>query len=227
MYIKLVISGDLGSGVFECALTEIDIYDTTNTKLTLSSTNVIQSTYTINNTATYINNLFNGIFTKKTTPYYDNYYNSGNSVTMIINLNGIAAINKIVLESYCYAEGAKYVDIYYSLDNITYIYSGKVTFTTTLQVINYIQTMPVSIIKYLIKQSNSYYSIKPAYYDINTHIFIPLTLSSGLVPNKADIELFGFDDASSLTTLTTIGTETFRPVDKLLSNFQIKKYKSK
>jgi len=81
------------------------------------------------------------------------------------------------------------------------------------------------IIKYLIYQYNNYYSIKSAYYSNNN--YFPLTLSGGSLPNKADIELYGFNSISDLITSTTIGTETFKPIDKINNNFQIKMYKSK
>ena len=80
---------------------------------------------------------------------------------------------------------------------------------------------------FLIKQSNSYYSIKSTYYDATNKVYIPLVLSGGTVPNKADIELYGFTNVTDLITSVTIGTETFKPIDKLYSNFQIKRYKTK
>lgn len=89
------------------------------------------------------------------------------------------------------------------------------------------QTIKISNNLYLIKQYSTYYSIKPAYYDASNKIYIPLALSGGLVPNKADIDLYGFDNLANITSSVTVGTETFKPIDKLLSSFQLKEYKAK
>lgn len=70
--------------------------------------------------------------------------------------------------------------------------------------------------KFLIKQNNQYYSIKPEFYDNTTsHGFTPLSLTSGnAYPNADDYNNNGFDDVSALCTSTTVGSDTFRPVDK-------------
>jgi hypothetical protein len=79
---------------------------------------------------------------------------------------------------------------------------------------------------FLIKQNTSYYTIKPTNYDaITTHNFTQLTLTGGSIPNKADIETFGFDDLTVLGNSMTLGSDTFKPIDKLGSNFDIKMYK--
>jgi len=83
----------------------------------------------------------------------------------------------------------------------------------------------IIIIKYLIKQYSAYYSIKSTYYDGSN--YKPLTLTGGSVPNKADIELYGFDSINDLNTSITIGSETFKPINKLLNIFSIKEYISK
>ena len=80
------------------------------------------------------------------------------------------------------------------------------------------------IIKYLIKQYNSYYSINPEYYDTSNKTYIPLTLEGGLVPNIQDIVTFGFRDIKGLTVQQDIDGETFIPIDKFLNNFKIVAY---
>lgn len=76
--------------------------------------------------------------------------------------------------------------------------------------------------KYLIKQNNQYYSIKPEFYQDGQ--FTPLVLSGGDKPNDDDYNNQGFDDVNILCTDMTIGEETFKPIDKVDNQFQIKKY---
>ena len=76
--------------------------------------------------------------------------------------------------------------------------------------------------KYLIKQNSQYYSIKPEFYQDGQ--FTPLVLSGGDKPNDDDYNNQGFDDVNILCTDMTIGEETFKPIDKVDNQFQIKKY---
>jgi ribosomal protein L27 len=85
----------------------------------------------------------------------------------------------------------------------------------------------VMIIKYLIKQYNNYYSINPEYYNTIGKTYIPLTLEGGLVPTIQDIYTFGFRGIRSLTVQQDIDGETFKPIDKLFDEFEIKMYKLK
>ena len=77
--------------------------------------------------------------------------------------------------------------------------------------VSWIITIPPA--KYLIKQNNQYYSIKSEFYTNGN--YSPLTLTSGnTYPNNNDYNNNGFDDVSTLCTSTTVGSDTFRPVDK-------------
>lgn len=76
----------------------------------------------------------------------------------------------------------------------------------------------------LIKQFAEYYSIKSEYYDANNKMYTPLSLLGGSVPNTQDIENYGFN-VENLTKQTTIGTETFKPIDKLANSFEVVLYK--
>ena len=79
---------------------------------------------------------------------------------------------------------------------------------------------------FLIKQNTQYYSIKIDYYDgMSTHNYQPLTLVGGSVPTNEDIEMFGIADLNLLLQSTTKNSDTFVPLDKLNSNFEIKMYK--
>ena len=80
-------------------------------------------------------------------------------------------------------------------------------------------------VKFLIKQYGSYYTINPNYYDLEGDNFIPLELSNGTNPNMNDIINFGFDNITDLINDMTINGNTFKPINKLFSKFEIKKYK--
>lgn len=72
----------------------------------------------------------------------------------------------------------------------------------------------VTINKYLIKQGISYYSIKPEFYDdVTTHNFTPLTLTGQ--PSDSNYIDSGFDDIAILTQNMTVGSDTFKPIDKI------------
>lgn len=76
-----------------------------------------------------------------------------------------------------------------------------------------IEMMEIEINKFLIKQNNQYFSIKPEFYSNGN--YSPLTLAgSNSMPNADDYNNNGFDDVGALCTSATIGTDTFRPVDK-------------
>jgi hypothetical protein len=80
--------------------------------------------------------------------------------------------------------------------------------------------------KYLIKQNSNYYSINLSNYDnITLHNFTPISLTGGVTPNSNDINTYGFNDLSILTTSMISGSDTFIPLDKLNSQFDIKMYK--
>ena len=79
--------------------------------------------------------------------------------------------------------------------------------------------------KFFIKKDSKYYSIKPEYYDVASHSYLPLVLSGVSSPNKADIDLFGFDLINDLLTQITVGGDTFKPKDKLPNNMDIRYYK--
>lgn len=73
--------------------------------------------------------------------------------------------------------------------------------------------------KFLIKQNNQYYTIKPEHYQNGQ--FQPLTLEGGEQPNENDYENFGFDDLNDLLIPIQVGEETFKPYDKLNDEFEI------
>jgi hypothetical protein len=79
---------------------------------------------------------------------------------------------------------------------------------------------------FLIKKDNNYYSIKSDYYDVNSHSYLPLVLSGSTLPNSADIDNFGFDNINLLLTSMTKGSDTFKPIDKIPNNFEIRMYKT-
>ncbi|MBU3171339.1 hypothetical protein [Clostridium estertheticum] len=79
--------------------------------------------------------------------------------------------------------------------------------------------------KNLMKQASQYYTIKSDYYNDVTHNFKPLTLTGGIVPNEADYKTYGFDDLNLLTQNMTVGTETFRPIDKFDKSKPLEIYK--
>jgi hypothetical protein len=81
-------------------------------------------------------------------------------------------------------------------------------------------------IKYLIKQNNNYYTITSISYDsITNHNFIPLTLNGGVIPNKSDIETFGFNNLNLLTNNMTVNADNFKPIDKFDNTAELKMYK--
>ncbi|OOO66787.1 hypothetical protein BS638_06580 [Clostridium tepidum] len=73
--------------------------------------------------------------------------------------------------------------------------------------------------KFLIKQNNQYYTIKPEYYSNGQ--FQPLTLEGGEQPNEADYENFGFNNVNDLLMPIQVGEEASRPYDKLENEFEI------
>ncbi|EES49643.1 hypothetical protein NE172_02165 [Clostridium botulinum] len=77
--------------------------------------------------------------------------------------------------------------------------------------------------KYLIKQNNQYYTIKPENYSNGK--FTPLSLTGGDKPNASDYETYGFDDVNLLTQNMTVGTETFMPLDKFDKSKPLEIYK--
>ena len=81
--------------------------------------------------------------------------------------------------------------------------------------------------KYLIKQFNNYYTVKPEYYDSTSKTLIPLTLAGGQIPTKEDILLYAFDDINQLNDELNINGEIFKPINKLSGKFDIKIYKIK
>jgi hypothetical protein len=88
------------------------------------------------------------------------------------------------------------------------------------EVIEYINEL------YLIKQTSNYYTIKTLNYDsTTTHSFIPLTLTGGSIPNKNDIETFGFDDLNVLTNSMMVNGDTFIPINKFDNTAELKLYK--
>lgn len=198
MYIKLIMSGNLGDALYYyCSFCSIDIYDENGSKIPLSSADVILSDYTSRNTSSDKDTWFNGIYgTPKASPYIDSG-NLNQTATVIINLGSeIYSLSKIVLESYSNIGGAKYIDIYYSKDNIDYIYSGKITFSNTLQKIEYLNKISTIDFKYLINQNSKYYSIKSNFYELGAPID-NTTLEKWY-------DKYGADDLSSITaSLTT------------------------
>ena len=80
-------------------------------------------------------------------------------------------------------------------------------------------------ITHLINQYNNYYTLDPNYYDINN--FTPLTFSNGSTPSKQDLINFGFDDPNELINDWNINGETFKPIDKLSNNFEMRTFEIK
>ncbi|MGU9539663.1 hypothetical protein ACQX0N_11930 [Clostridium tepidum] len=82
-----------------------------------------------------------------------------------------------------------------------------------------IQWIEMKLYKFLLKQNNQYYSIKPGCYSDGK--FQPLILKGGEQPNENDYENFGFDDVNDLLKPIQVGEEAFRPYDKLENEFEI------
>ncbi|MFC0903932.1 hypothetical protein ACFHWD_04400 [Clostridium sp. MT-14] len=74
--------------------------------------------------------------------------------------------------------------------------------------------------KYLIKQNDQYYNINSENYQNGA--FIPLTLTGGNTPNEDDYNNLGFDNINDLCVPITVGDETFKPIDKLNTQFEIR-----
>ena len=128
---------------------------------------------------------------------YTTVYTSSGDVTNIWNSTDTQN-NEIKISS----TNAKYIKLY--MPSVSYyIYINEFEIYTNTS-------------KFLIKQGTSFYSIKPEFYDDTTsHNFTPLSLTSGnAYPNANDYTNNGFDDVSTLCTSTTVGSDTFRPVDK-------------
>lgn len=62
----------------------------------------------------------------------------------------------------------------------------------------------------LLKANDKYYSIKENYYDTATQQYKELTITD----LATDIETYGFNNIEDLMTEVTIGSETFKPIDK-------------
>jgi hypothetical protein len=74
----------------------------------------------------------------------------------------------------------------------------------------------------LLKSNDKYYSIKESNYDTSTQQYTELTITD----LATDIETYGFNNIEDLITEITIGSETFKPIDKFVS-FQIISIKEK
>ncbi|MBU3205114.1 SPRY domain-containing protein [Clostridium algidicarnis] len=84
----------------------------------------------------------------------------------------------------------------------------------------------MSLNKFMIKQNNQYYSIKSELYSDSK--FQPITeLQVKPALSKADYDNFGIEDLNLLTQNMTVGTETFRPIDKFTGEIEIYKYTEK
>ncbi|WP_160110526.1 discoidin domain-containing protein [Clostridium cochlearium] len=73
--------------------------------------------------------------------------------------------------------------------------------------------------KFLIKQTDGYYSIKSEYYSDGK--FQSLYLEGGEQPNENDYEKFGFMKINDILKPIQVGEETFKPYDKLENEFEI------
>lgn len=80
-------------------------------------------------------------------------------------------------------------------------------------------------VRYLIYKGGKYYGISQENYNSETQTYNPLTLA-GSTPTKDDYLNFGFSEPSALTTAITIGSETFKPIDKF-TTFTLKVYREK
>ncbi|MBU3155195.1 hypothetical protein [Clostridium estertheticum] len=78
----------------------------------------------------------------------------------------------------------------------------------------------IKYIKYLLKQNYQFYTIKSDQYKNGK--FEPLAI---IIPTSQDYETYGFDDLNLPTQTMTIGTETFRPIDKFDKSKPLEIYK--
>lgn len=70
--------------------------------------------------------------------------------------------------------------------------------------------------RYLLKENDNYYSIKPEYYINNNY----QVLNINNFPTKEDFETYGFTNLNSLIEDVTINEEVIKPIDKF-NNFKI------
>ncbi|MFC0903900.1 cell adhesion protein [Clostridium sp. MT-14] len=113
-------------------------------------------------------------------------------------------------------------DLLYKEHSIHIYNSSGILYLDAIDIDENGELKPYNLFKYLIKQQDKYYSIKPEFYQDGQ--FTPLTLSDGDKPNDDDYNNQGFDDINTLCTDMTVGIDTFKPIDKLQDQFQIKKY---
>lgn len=74
----------------------------------------------------------------------------------------------------------------------------------------------------LLKANDKYYSIKESNYDTSAQQYTEVTISD----LATDIETYGFNNVEELITEVTMGSETFKPIDKF-DSFQIISIKEK
>ena len=80
--------------------------------------------------------------------------------------------------------------------------------------------------RFLIKQYNNYYIIKSSSYEPIGATYIPIPIQ-GNNPTAQEVNEYAFEYLSDLFTEITIDDETFKPIDKLFDEFEIKMYKLK
>ena len=196
MYIKFIITGALDPNFYGGKyynLNGFKFYDINNNVISglNSIDNLISQTYNIRNAQSNTDAWFSPIIGERLVPY-----NGSSNITKAIIIVRIEGndINKIDLYPYCNNGGGKYVDIYYSGDNVNYKYLEQITFLNVSTIIS--TTKNIVLGKYLVKQNNQYYSIKPDFYSNGN--FIPLTLAGVDTPNDDDFNNNGIDDINNL-----------------------------
>lgn len=149
------------------------------------------------------------LLAESTTSYSDNMTIGidGTVYNFVDNYNGGGIADYLVFEKTGLSNQEHYIEVTNNVNK--WIYFNHID----IDDIGNLKTYRIIFNKFLIKQNNQYYSIKPEFYTNGN--YSPLTLTSGnTYPNNNDYNNNGFDDVSALCTSTTVGNDTFRPIDK-------------
>lgn len=155
MYIKFVMSASIEANYSYGKYFSINgfkLYDSDNNIITdlNSVNNLIYQNYNYRNDQAATDLWFNPTTGSRAVPCMNPTV--GTSATIIIRIDNVY-LKKIDLIPYSNGGGAKYVDIYYSLDNINYIFSEKIIFTSINEIITTIKF--ISIFMALIQDGNN------------------------------------------------------------------------
>jgi len=208
VYLKFLLSGDLGTHAYYESFNGFKFYDRNNNAIVISrSTNLFSQNYNTRYDSASIDYWFNPITDAELVPYMSGG-NSGRVATVIVNIP-VNIINKIDLYSYCNAGGAKYIDIYCSNDNVTYTFSERITFTAASQKISTTKVISFPYNKILLKNGLKVLSVA------NSNL-VDTRLTT---PTEDDYENFGMDNLSAI--LTPITSVQIKPVESTVGTGKV------